>query len=232
MINGASADEVAVGTPFDELPAVWPTERFALGSDDPTLKAIEWLTPLGRGSRATITGPAHAGKSQALRRLAGALAGQEGIDVAVALLGVRPEEATEWQQDGPVTPSVALSFGASADAQAQALERAVEAARRLAARGGNAVLLIDTLDGVPAPAARRALAAARNIADGGSLTIIATASQPVGGETTVIALDPALTAAASFPALDLVAGGTLRPELLVGEAGAEEIAKARAKALK
>jgi transcription termination factor Rho len=229
-INGASADEVAVGTPFDELPAVWPSERFALGSDDPTLKAIEWLTPLGRGSRATISGPAHAGKSQALRRLAGALAGQEGIDVSVALLGVRPEEATEWQQDGPVAPAAALSFGASADAQTQALERVVDTAKRLAARGGNAVLLVDTLDGVPLPAARRALAAARNIADGGSLTIIATASLPVGGETTVIALDPSLTAAASFPALDLVSSGTLRPELLVGDAGAQEIAKARAAA--
>jgi transcription termination factor Rho len=126
-----------------------------------------------------------------------------------------------------VTPVAALSFAASGDAQAQALERAVDTAKRLAARGGDAVLLVDTLDGVHPPAARKALAAARNIDGGGSLTVIATSTKPLGGETTVIALDPALTAAASFPALDLPASGTLRPELLVGEAGAEAIAKAR-----
>jgi transcription termination factor Rho len=91
-------------------------------------------------------------------------------------------------------------------------------------------VLIDTLDGLPAAAARRALAAARNIADGGSLTVVATAAAPVGGETTVVALDPALVALGRFPALDLAASGVLRPELLVGEAGAEAIAKARVEA--
>ena len=75
------------------------------------------------------------------------------------------------------------------------------------------------------------MAAARNIVDGGSLTVIATASQPLGGETTVIALDAELTSARRFPALDLPASGTLRPELLVGEAGADAIAQARADAL-
>jgi transcription termination factor Rho len=75
------------------------------------------------------------------------------------------------------------------------------------------------------------LAAARNIVDGGSLTVIATAAQPVGGETTVIALDRALTSTGRYPALDLVASGTLRSELLVGDAGAEAIAQARAAAI-
>ena len=70
-INGVPADEVAAGTPFDELPAGYPSERFALGGEDPTVKAIEWLTPFGRGSRVTITGPARAGKTEALRRVAG-----------------------------------------------------------------------------------------------------------------------------------------------------------------
>ena len=97
----------------------------------------------------------------------------------------------------------------------------------MAARGGDAVVLIDTLDHLPAHAARRALAAARNIADGGSLTVIATAAAPVGGETTVVVLDPSLAALGRFPALDLAASGVLRPELLVGDAGAEAIAKAR-----
>ena len=61
---------------------------------------------------------------------------------------------------------------------------------------------------------------------------MAAATLPLGGETTVIALDPALTAARRFPALDLAASGTLRPELLVGEAGADAIAEARAQALR
>jgi transcription termination factor Rho len=74
------------------------------------------------------------------------------------------------------------------------------------------------------------MAAARNVSEGGSLTVIATAAEPVGGETTVIALDAALTSMRRFPALDLAACGTLRPELLVGEAGAEAIATARAEA--
>ncbi|HEX6390123.1 MAG TPA: transcription termination factor Rho, partial [Solirubrobacteraceae bacterium] len=69
------------------------------------------------------------------------------------------------------------------------------------------------------------------IADGGSLTVVATSSAPVGGETTVIALDVNLVATGRLPALDLVASGTLRPELLVGEAGAQAIADARAGAL-
>ncbi len=71
----------------------FPTERFSLGADDPTLKAIEWLTPLGRGSRATIVGGARAGKSEALRLLAGALRGKEGLELSVVLAGVRPRRS-------------------------------------------------------------------------------------------------------------------------------------------
>jgi transcription termination factor Rho len=230
-INGAPAEEVAAATPFDDLPAVWPAERIALDADDPTLKAIEWLTPIGRGSRVTIVGTARAGKSEALRRLAAALAGREGLEVSAVLAGVRPEEVAEWQA-GPLQPVAALTFAASADAQSQAVERAIDAGKRVAARGGHAVVLVDGLDGVNPAAARKALAAARSLGpDQGSLTVIATADGPRGGETTVIALDAALTQTGRFPALDLVASGTLHPELLVGDGGAEEIARARAKAL-
>jgi transcription termination factor Rho len=229
-INGRPADEVAEGTPFEELPAALPTERFALGGDDPTLGAIVHLTPIGRGSRVTIAGPSFAGKSEALRLLALALQAQEGVDVSVVLAGVRPEELAGWTADG-IEPQVSLSFSASADARGQAVDRAVDAARRQAARGGHAVLLIDTLDGLPALTSRKALGAARAITDGGSLTVIATASEPLGGETTVVVLDRALTSTGRFPALDLAASGTLRPDLLVGEEGARTIAEARASAL-
>ena len=62
-INGRPADEVAEGTRFEDLPAAFPAERFELGSDDPTVKAIEWLTPFGKGSRVVIAGAARSGKS-------------------------------------------------------------------------------------------------------------------------------------------------------------------------
>ena len=228
-INGAPAEEVAEGTPYDELPCAYPSARLELGSDDPTLKAIEWLTPFGRGSRVTITGGALAGKTETLRRLAAALAGVDGLELSLVLTGVRPEEAAEWKA-GSLAPAAALTLAAGSEAQGQALERAIETAQRIAARGGHAVVLVDTLDAIAPAVARRALAAARAIVDGGSLTVIATASSALGGETTVIGLDARRTAARNFPALDLSASGTLRPELLVGDAGADAIAAARAEA--
>ena len=226
-INDKPADEVSEGTRFDDLPVAFPAERLELGSEDPTVKAIEWLTPFGKGSRVSVVGPARAGKSEALRRIAAALAEKGGVELTVVLSGVRPEEVPEWQS-GPAVPAAAVTFAASADAQGQAVEHAVEQARRVAARGADAVVIIDSLEYVSPAVARRALAAARNIADGGSLTVIASTPVPLGGETTVIALDATLTAMGRFPALDLLSSGTMRPELLVGDAGAEAIAKARA----
>jgi transcription termination factor Rho len=234
-INGTSADAVAAGARYEDLPVDYPSERIALESKDPTLEAIEWLTPFGRGSRVTITGAARAGKTETLRGLLAALvadrgSASDGLEVSLVVAGARPEEIAEWQK-GPLAPAAALSFGASADSQSQAVERALDAAKRVAARGGNAVVLIDTLDGVNPQAARKALAAARNLREGGSLTVIATATQPVGGESTVIALDVALTSTGRQPIIDLAASGTLKPELLVGDDGAQAITQARASAL-
>jgi transcription termination factor Rho len=226
-INGRPAAELADSVRFDDLPAAFPQERLAVGSDDSTLKAIEWLTPFGKGSRVTIVGASRSGKTEALRRLVTALGDREELTVSVVLAGVRPEEISEWN-GGPVPPSAAVSFAASEDARNGAIEPAIDQARRLAARGADAVVFIDTLDGCSPSLARKALGAARNIVDGGSVTIIATASAPIGGETTVIALDVALTSAGRFPALDLAESGTMRPELLVGAAGADAIAKTRA----
>jgi transcription termination factor Rho len=177
-----------------------------------------------------ITGPSRAGKTEALRRLAGALRDVEGLELSVVLAGARPEELGEWKAAG-IEPASALTLAASPDAQAQAVERVIETAKRIAARGGNAVVLVDTLAYVQPATARKLLATARNIVDGGSLTVVATAAEPVGGETTVIALDGSLTSTGRFPAVDLVTSGTLKPELLVGDAGADAIAQARAAAL-
>jgi transcription termination factor Rho len=229
-INGASADSVSDGVRYDELPVDWPRERLALGAQDKTLEAIEWMTPIGCGSRVVIVGARHAGKSETLLRLLEALQGREELELSLVLLGARPEEIAQ-AQNGPVVPVAALTFAASADAQDQAVERAIDAGKRIAARGGNALVAIDSLDGLHPHAARKALAAARNLRDSGSLTVIATAAQPLGGETTVIALDAALTSTGQQPILDLAASATLKPELLVGEADAAAIAKARAAAV-
>jgi transcription termination factor Rho len=222
-INGQPAAELADRPHFDELPTGFPDQRLELSGEDPTLEAIDRLTPIGMGSRVTISGAARAGKTELLRRVTAALGRREDLQLFLVLVGIRPEELSDW----PVAPAQALSFASPIESQDQALGAVVDQARRVAARGGNAVVLIDTLDGPHSQPARRALAAARNLTDSGSVTVIATASGPLGGETTVIALDSALAAAGSWPALDLPASGTIRPELLVGEDGAAAIVAER-----
>ncbi|HEV3046844.1 MAG TPA: Rho termination factor N-terminal domain-containing protein [Solirubrobacteraceae bacterium] len=225
-INGASADTVSDGARYEDLPVEWPGERLALGSQDPTLEAIEWMTPIGKGSRAVIVGPRASGKTETLRRLLEALHGREGLELSLVLVGARPEEIAQWRE-GPLDPAAALDFAAAADLQDQAVERAIDTAKRLAARGGDVLVAIDSLDDLHPHVARKALAAARNLREGGSLTVIALAEAPLGGETTVITLDPAFAGTGRQPILDLAHSATLRPEPLVGEDGAAAIAKAR-----
>lgn len=228
-INGEPAEAVAGRPRFDALPATFPSARLELGSEDPTLKAIEWLTPFGRGSRVAVVGAARAGKTETLMRLLAALAHREGPQASLVLAGARPEEVEEWRRAG-IEPAAVATLGASPEAQGQAVERALELAKRQAAHGEHVLVAIDGLDGVPAHIARRALAAARDILDGGSLTVIATAREPFGGESTVIALDVLRTSTGRLPALDMLASGTLKPELLVGEESAAEILRVRAQA--
>jgi transcription termination factor Rho len=216
-INGRPADELADGARYDDLPASFPSTAIALGAaEDPTVQAVAQVAPIGRGSRVTIAGPAQSGKTELLRRLAAVVAGQEELQLSLVLAGVRPEEIAEWRE-GAAEPAVALGLGASADAQAQAVEGTVEQARRMAARGAHAVVMIDTLAALTPQAGRKALAAARNLGSG-SLTVIATAREPLGGETTVIALDREAARAGRFPAIDADASWTMRSELL-GAAG-------------
>jgi transcription termination factor Rho len=222
-INGQPADEVADRPHFDDLLASFPDQRLELSGEDSTLAALERLAPIGKGSRVTITGPARSGKTELLRRIAAALAAREDLKLSLVLVGVRPEELTGW----PVEPAQAVSFASPIESHDQAVGAAIDQGRRVAARGGDVVVLIDTLDGPHPQPSRRALAAARNLTEAGSLTVIATASAPLGGETTVVALDAALAATGKFPAVDVRASGTIRPELLVGEEGAKAIAEER-----
>ncbi len=220
----AEEREASDRTRFEAAPAKFPDSPLRLGTDDPHLAAVEALAPFGLGSRVTIVGPARAGKTELLRHFAAALQGRDELETMLVLVGVRPEEVGEWQA-GTLAPAQALSFAAPTSAQDRAVYAAIDEVRPIALRGGNAVILLDTLDGLHEHAARRALATARNLLDGGSVTVIATASEPFGGETTVIALDPT---GESFPALDPRLSGTLRVESLLGEEGAAVVAGDRA----
>jgi transcription termination factor Rho len=210
-VNGRPASELADSVRFDDRAVAFPAGKLGL-TGDPLTELIDRIAPIGRGSRVTISGPAASGKTRTLRRLAETLSADAGLQLWLVLTGVRPEELPEWQQ-GPVTPAVALSFAASSDTQSQALDGVVEQVRRLVARGADAVILVDTLDGVTPSAARKTLASARNLQDGGSLTVIATSSTPLGGETTVIALEPRGGANAA-PVVAESHSWTIRPELL------------------
>jgi len=218
-INGVAADEAVVGTRIDDLEVDFPSVALALG-DDPALAALAAAAPIGRGSRVVICGPSRSGRTDLVRRIADALVAGGGLEVELLAVGVRPEELTEWKAVAHATAS-GLSFAASADAQEAAVEQAAERGRRIAIRGGDAVLLIDTLDCLAPGAARRAMAAARDLRGAGSLTVIATARAPLGGETTVIAL----SGGAASGTLDAVLTGTLRADAL---AAARPVRKPRA----
>jgi transcription termination factor Rho len=224
-IDGKPADEVAEGTRFDDLPVIYPAERIKLTTTDTTLKEVDAAAPIGRGSRVTIAGAPHAGKSGVLRAYAEALGKADDIETTIVLIGVRPEELGDWSKAG----ADALTYAASPEAQSQAVFAAIDAARRIAARGGDAAVLVDTLDGLSAGSARRALGAARNIDGGGSLTVIATASEPLGIETTIVTLDVA-KARAGKPSLDAGGTGTIAADQLNAKAAAKKPAAKKAAA--
>ena len=141
-INGTPADEVADGTRYEDLPCAFPTERLRSAARTPTVQAIEWLTPFGKGSRVAIVGPAARRKDRgAAPHRRGAVAAGDGSRSRVVLAGVRPEEVADWGRPGRAGRRDHV--GASPDTQAQAIERVVEQARRVAARGRDAVVLID-----------------------------------------------------------------------------------------
>ena len=215
-INGVAAEQAVVGTRIDEIDVDFPTEAFALG-DDPALAA---LPPFGRGSRVLIVGPSRSGRSVLVGRIAAVLAATEGLDVELLLVGVRPEELSAWKEVAHAT-ATGLSFAASVDAQETAVEQAAERGRRIALRGGHAVLLVDTLDGLGSGAVRRTMAAARNLRGVGSLSVIATARASLGGESTLITL-------AAGGDIDPLASGTLRAELLTAAAKPARVRKPRA----
>jgi transcription termination factor Rho len=123
----------------------------------------------GKGSRVAVMGPPGAGATTLLREAVKGLG--EDVSIQIALAGVRPEEIAGWRELGPRV--VGGSFERSPEAQAQAAELAVERAKRQVERGGHAVVVIDSLLGLPPGTRRRVFGAGRATEEGGTLTILA-----------------------------------------------------------
>jgi len=165
-VNGRPAEPPEQRPLFDELTPVHPRER--LGAPD-VLGAV----PFGLGSRVAVSGSPGAGASRLLRGMVGALRERHpDLPISVVLIATRPEEVTDWRREAGV-PVTGGSFDQSLEAQAQDAELAVERAKRIVERGGDAVVVIDSLEGLPAATARRVFGAARKAEEAGSLTVIA-----------------------------------------------------------
>jgi transcription termination factor Rho len=196
-VNGQPADAIADRPHFDDL-----TPTFAT---DP-LETVHGLA-FGKGSRVAIGGPPGAGATRLLREVTEALEGD--LDVLVVLAGVRPEEVTEWKRVEKLTVAGG-GFDRPPDELGQIAEMAIERAKRIAERGNDAVVIVDGLDALAPPAARRVFGAARKTEEAGSLTVVAATGS--AGElqrlaTTRVVLTPEGT-------LDATASGTLRGDLL------------------
>ena len=216
-INGSSADEVSVGTPFEKLEAGFPTEKINFASKNPTLKAIAATAPFGRGSRVTVLAAKDnfgGGRTLTLRMLAVELAAIEDIELSVVLAGVRPEERADWVAAG-IEPSAFEPLGASGDSQLKAINRVIESARKVTAKGGHSAVIIDAVDDLGGDDVRTVIGAARNVPGAGSLTIIVAAKGPIGGETTLIRLSQMHSPRErGKPSVDKADSATMRSDLL------------------
>jgi transcription termination factor Rho len=209
-VNGQSADPPPERPRFEDLTPVFAADR---------LSAPEGLdaVPFGKGSRVAVGGPPGCGITTLLRRIALTLAASHpDVELTVLLAGVRPEEVTEWRRDSEVSV-VGGGFDRSVEEQAQIAETAVERAKRRAESGGHAAIVLDSLDALPPPVARRVFGAARALEEGGSVTVIAStglAGEPMRLATTRIVLEPG-AAVPGAPAL-APASGALRADRLGG----------------
>ena len=240
---------------FDNLTPLYPTRRFVLELDDPTVKdktgrIIDIVAPLGMGQRALITAQPRTGKTVILQNIARALAvNHPDCYLIVLLIDERPEEVTDMQRSvkGEVISS---TFDEPASRHVQVAEMVIEKAKRLVEHKRDVVILLDSITrlgrayntvvpssgkvltgGVDANALQRPkrfFGAARNIEEGGSLTIIATALIDTGSRmdevifeefkgtgNSEIILDRKVADKRVFPAIDILRSGTRKDELLV-----------------
>ena len=260
-----SVNEVALepGTErphFEDLTAVFPTERIALTlddeADDRTTRAIELLAPIGKGTRVLVLAPPRTGATTLLQSLVRSVEVNEpDATLVVVLLDERPEEITEMERLVTTGTVYGSPFDKPADEHVAVLELALARAQRMAEAGDDVVLLVDGLtrlaraahasspgtgrslgglDVSAVQAAKRCFGTGRNLEEGGSVTLVATAKVDTGSDvdaavvdavmgaaSTHIRLDRAAAERRAFPAIDVGATGTRHEERLVGDDGAE-----------
>ncbi|HWP24542.1 MAG TPA: transcription termination factor Rho [Candidatus Binatia bacterium] len=237
---------------FDNLTPLYPNERLRLehNPEDYTTRIIDLLTPVGKGQRGLIVAPPRTGKTMMLQHIAKAIAhNHKEVILIVLLIDERPEEVTDMQRsvDGEVISS---TFDEPATRHVQVAEMVIEKAKRLVEHGKDVVILLDSITrlarayntvvppsgkilsgGVDSNALhkpKKFFGAARNIEDGGSLTIIATALIDTGSRmdevifeefkgtgNMEIHLDRRLMDKRVFPAIDINKSGTRKEELLI-----------------
>ena len=216
-VNGAEP-QVEERPEFEALAPVVPERRIPLGGEADTLaRAVDLLAPLAFGQRVLIRAAARSGRTTLLRSLARATATAENARVVVLLIDEAPEEATAWREALPVAEFAIATADLAPVEQVRTAELALERARRHAEVGADAVLVCDSLSRLAfaagdAAEVKRLFGSGRNLAGGGSLTVLATVLADARDEgeaeravttteSSLVVLDPELAAAGVHPAL-------------------------------
>ncbi|MFO8184395.1 MAG: transcription termination factor Rho [Candidatus Aegiribacteria sp.] len=253
-VNGKSLDELKDRPSFDSLTPFYPEERFILETVPENLsgRILDLLVPIGKGQRALIVSPPRAGKTMLLQHLANSISANDpDAKLLVLLIDERPEEVTDMRRNvnGEV---IASTFDEAPKRHIQIADIVLEKAKRLVESGYDVVILLDSITrlarannqvmphsgkilsgGVDSNALqkpKRFFGAARNIVDGGSLTIIGTALVDTGSRmdevifeefkgtgNSEIVLDRRLADRRVWPAIDITKSGTRKEELLMDE---------------
>ena len=252
-VNGMTPEEARNRVEFGKLTPLYPQERLRLETEPNVLttRVIDLIAPIGKGQRGLIVSPPKAGKTMVLQSIANAITtNNPECHLMVVLVDERPEEVTDMQRSvkGEV---IASTFDRPADDHTTIAELAIERAKRLVELGHDVVVLLDSITrlgrayNIAAPASGRILSggvdsaalyppkkffgAARNIEDGGSLTILATALVDTGSRMDEVIfeefkgtgnmeliLDRKMADKRIFPAVNVVASGTRKEEILMG----------------
>ncbi len=248
--------EVAKNRPqFDQLTPLHPMERFRLENDPSELstRVVDLITPVGKGQRGLIVAPPRAGKTVLLQKIANAIkTNYPDTYLIILLIDERPEEVTDMKRNTLADEVISSTFDEPPERHAQVAEIVIEKAKRLVEHKGDVVILLDSLTrlarayntltppsgkilsgGIDAHAfhkPKRFFGAARNIEEGGSLTILATALVETGSRmddvifeefkgtgNMEIVLDRSLVERRVFPAINIHKSGTRKEELLLSE---------------
>jgi transcription termination factor Rho len=252
-VNGIEPDNTKERVEFSKLVPLYPQERLRLETEPNVLttRIIDLISPIGKGQRGLIVSPPKAGKTMVLQAIANAITtNNPECHLMVVLVDERPEEVTDMQRSvkGEV---IASTFDRPADDHTTVAELAIERAKRLVELGHDVVVLLDSITrlgrayNIAAPASGRILSggvdsaalyppkkffgAARNIENGGSLTILATALIDTGSKMDEVIfeefkgtgnmeliLNRKFADKRIFPAVDVVASGTRKEEILMG----------------